>query len=44
MVTHAARHAALADRIVQLRDGRLADDQPLPAGRPDPLRTLESLS
>jgi putative ABC transport system ATP-binding protein len=44
MVTHAARHAALADRIVQLRDGRLVDDQALPAGRPDPLRTLESLS
>jgi putative ABC transport system ATP-binding protein len=44
MVTHAARHAALADRIIQLRDGRVVDDQPLPAGRPDPLRTLESLS
>jgi putative ABC transport system ATP-binding protein len=44
MVTHAARHAALANRVVQLRDGRVVDDQALPAGRQDPLRTLESLS
>jgi putative ABC transport system ATP-binding protein len=43
MVTHAARHAALADRIIQLRDGRVVDDQALPSARPAAvLQDLES--
>ena len=29
MVTHDARSASMADRLVQLRDGRIVDDRPL---------------
>jgi putative ABC transport system ATP-binding protein len=34
MVTHAARHAAIADRLVHLRDGRVVEEQALPRSRP----------
>jgi putative ABC transport system ATP-binding protein len=34
MVTHNPRHAALADRLVRLRDGRIVEEQALPRGRP----------
>jgi putative ABC transport system ATP-binding protein len=34
MVTHDARHAARADRLLRLRDGRIVDEQPLERGRP----------
>ena len=37
LVTHDARHAAWADRIVFLRDGRVADQSV--ASRPDSLLT-----
>jgi putative ABC transport system ATP-binding protein len=33
MVTHDARNAAIADRIVRLRDGRVVDEQQLPSTR-----------
>jgi putative ABC transport system ATP-binding protein len=33
MVTHDARNAAIADRIVRLRDGLVVDEQPLPSTR-----------
>ena len=39
MVTHEARHAAWADRVVFLRDGRIVDE----AGRQDP-RTLLAIA
>ncbi len=34
LVTHDARHAALADRLLRLRDGRVVEEQRLPRGRP----------
>ena len=36
MVTHDANHAALADRIVYLRDGRIVDEKPSDARAVDP--------
>jgi putative ABC transport system ATP-binding protein len=33
MVTHDARHAALAQRVIRLRDGRVVDEQALPPPR-----------
>jgi putative ABC transport system ATP-binding protein len=33
MVTHNARHAALADRLLRLRDGQVVEEQSLPRGR-----------
>jgi putative ABC transport system ATP-binding protein len=33
MVTHDAGHAAMADRLVRLRDGRVEEEQILPRGR-----------
>jgi putative ABC transport system ATP-binding protein len=33
MVTHDAGHAAMADRLITLRDGRIEDEQTLPRGR-----------
>lgn len=33
MVTHDAGHAAMADRLITLRDGRIEDEQKLPRGR-----------
>ncbi len=33
MVTHDAGHAAMADRLITLRDGRVEDEQTLPRGR-----------
>lgn len=33
MVTHDAGHAAMADRVITLRDGRIEDEQALPRGR-----------
>src|SRR5205823_4555802 len=33
MVTHNARHAAMADRLLRLRDGRVVEQQALPRGR-----------
>jgi putative ABC transport system ATP-binding protein len=46
MVTHDARHAAMANRLVRLRDGRVIEEQTLPASRPlgDVLEDLEALS
>jgi putative ABC transport system ATP-binding protein len=46
MVTHAARHAAVADRLVHLRDGRVVEEHGLGRGRPaaEVLEDLESLS
>jgi putative ABC transport system ATP-binding protein len=46
MVTHAARQAAMADRLVHLRDGRIVEEQALLPGRPASkiLADLESLS
>jgi putative ABC transport system ATP-binding protein len=46
MVTHNARHAALADRLFRLRDGRVVEEQALPRGRSygKVLADLESLS
>jgi putative ABC transport system ATP-binding protein len=38
LVTHDARHAALADRLLRLRDGRIVEEQALAPGRP--LRAL----
>jgi putative ABC transport system ATP-binding protein len=45
MVTHAPRHAATADRLVHLRDGRVVEEQALPRARPvgQLLEDLESL-
>jgi putative ABC transport system ATP-binding protein len=45
MVTHAPRYAAVADRLVHLRDGRVVEEQSLPRGRPvgQLLEDLESL-
>src|SRR5260370_1209109 len=34
MVTHNARHAALADRLLRLRDGCVVEEQAVPPGRP----------
>ncbi|MGB2984872.1 MAG: ABC transporter ATP-binding protein [Phycisphaerae bacterium] len=34
MVTHDAGHAAMADRLITLRDGKIEDEQTLPQGRP----------
>jgi putative ABC transport system ATP-binding protein len=46
MVTHDARSAAIADRILVLRDGRIVEEQSLPAPRPaeQVLADLESPS
>jgi putative ABC transport system ATP-binding protein len=46
MVTHAARHAAVADRLLHLRDGRVVEEQSLANCRParEVLEDLESLS
>src|SRR5262249_33614080 len=46
MVTHNARHAALADRLLRLRDGRVVEEQALPRSRPSgqALEDLEALS
>jgi putative ABC transport system ATP-binding protein len=33
MVTHDAGHAAMADRVITLRDGKIDDEQVLPRGR-----------
>jgi putative ABC transport system ATP-binding protein len=46
MVTHDARHAALADRLVRLRDGRVEEEQSLPRTRSfgNVLNDLESMS
>ncbi len=45
MVTHDAGHAALADRLVRLRDGRVVEEHALPRDRPlsQLLRSLDSL-
>jgi ABC-type lipoprotein export system ATPase subunit len=44
MVTHDARWAAAANRVIRLRDGRVADEQTLPPARayPQVVRELES--
>ncbi|MCZ6699521.1 MAG: ABC transporter ATP-binding protein [Planctomycetota bacterium] len=44
MVTHEARHAAMADRLIHLRDGRVVQEQTLPPGREvdEILQDLES--
>jgi len=42
IVTHNARHASMADRIVYLRDGRIADEQVLTAQR-SPAQILADL-
>ncbi len=44
MVTHDPGHAAVADRVVRLRDGRVEDEQRMPPGRPtnELLHDLES--
>jgi putative ABC transport system ATP-binding protein len=44
MVTHDAGHAAMADRLVRLRDGRVEEEQILPRGRSaaEVLRDLEA--
>jgi putative ABC transport system ATP-binding protein len=42
MVTHDPRHAAMANRIVRLRDGCMVDDQALPPARV-PSQVLEDL-
>jgi putative ABC transport system ATP-binding protein len=34
MVTHNARHAAMSDKLLRLRDGRVVEQQSLPRGRP----------
>jgi len=46
MVTHNVRHAALADRLLRLRDGRIVEQQSLPRSRSveKVLEDLESLS
>jgi putative ABC transport system ATP-binding protein len=46
MVTHAPRHAAIADRLVHLRDGQVVEEQSLLGGRPAAkvLEDLESLT
>jgi putative ABC transport system ATP-binding protein len=46
MVTHNPRHAALADRLLRLHDGRVADEQTRVRAKPlsEVLRDLESLS
>ncbi len=46
MVTHNARHAAMADRLLRLRDGRVVEQQKLPRSRSvsKVLEDLESLS
>jgi putative ABC transport system ATP-binding protein len=46
MVTHDASHAALADRLVRLRDGAIDEEHTLPSGRPlsELLENPESLS
>ena len=36
LVTHEARHAAWADRVVFLRDGALVDDTGVAAARREP--------
>jgi putative ABC transport system ATP-binding protein len=42
MVTHDARHAALANRLLRLRDGQIVEEQELPPARPL-RRVLEDL-
>ncbi len=44
MVTHDPRHAAMADRIIRLRDGQVVDEQSLPGARSagDVLADLEA--
>jgi putative ABC transport system ATP-binding protein len=42
MVTHESRNAALADRLITLRDGTVEDERALPKGRP-PHDLLEDL-
>jgi putative ABC transport system ATP-binding protein len=46
LVTHNARQAALADRLLRLRDGRIVDEQAMPGARPisKVLEDLESPS
>lgn len=46
MVTHDARQAAMADRLIRLRDGKIIEEQILPRGKPIErvLEDLESLS
>lgn len=46
MVTHNARHAAMADRLLRLRDGRIVEQQELTRNRPlaQVLEDLEALS
>ncbi len=46
MVTHSARHAAMADRVITLRDGAIHGDNALAAGRTprQVLAELESLA
>jgi putative ABC transport system ATP-binding protein len=43
MVTHDARHAAMADRLVRLRDGRVVEEQHL-SPRRSPTAILEDLA
>ena len=43
MVTHDARHAALANRLLRLRDGQLAEEQHLAPAARSPSRVLEDL-
>jgi len=43
MVTHDARHAALANRLLRLRDGQLAEEQHLAPASRSPSRVLEDL-
>ena len=46
MVTHNPAHAAVADRLIVLRDGQIEQEQLLPRGKPanEVLRDLESAS
>ena len=43
MVTHDARHAAMASRVLRLRDGQVVEEHALPGARPlnDILEDLE---
>jgi len=43
LVTHDARVAARADRVVTMRDGRIADETRLDAGRGDIAATVSRL-
>ena len=46
MVTHDARHAAMANRLLRLRDGRVVEELCMPRARPvsEVLHDLEPLS